>query len=264
MKNITPITIDDLETYAPSALATEPMDGVSDKYSFVSTIDAIELIQGAGWTPYFAQQAAVRVEGKRGFQRHVIKFSMGEMLNEVGEERIDLILFNSHDRGSAFKLAMGIYRLVCSNGLVVGSDHMSFSHKHIGFDQDAFLESVKIIAENSVEVAERVEDYKMIEMSPQETNAYASAAAQLVSDKPDELDRYDLTRARRYEDRKDDLWTVYNRTQENIMRGGVRRHGKTDAGRRKKRTRRVSSIDRDIKLNKALWTLTEKMAELKA
>lgn len=263
-KTINPLTIDQIVRYAPSALATEPMNGVSDKYSFVSTMDAIELIQSAGWVPYFARESKVRKEEKDGYQRHVVKFTMGQTLSEVGDERIDLLLYNSHDRGSAFRLAMGIFRLVCSNGLVVGDTRLSFAHKHIGFDQEAFLESVDSIAGNGLQIAEKVEDFKLIEMTPNETNVYARAASELISNEPEEIDLCSLTRPRRFDDRKNDLWTVYNRVQENVMRGGIWRYGRTESGKMKKRTRKVTSIDRDIKLNKALWVLTEEMSALKS
>lgn len=63
---------------------------------------------------------------------------------------------------------------------------------------------------------------------------------------------------RRREDKKDDLWTVYQRLQENLIKGGL--SGRNAKGKRA-RTRSVNGIDGDIKLNKALWVMTEKMYE---
>ncbi len=63
---------------------------------------------------------------------------------------------------------------------------------------------------------------------------------------------------RRCEDKKDDLWTVYQRLQENLIKGGL--SGRNAKGKRA-RTRSVNGIDGDIKLNKALWVMTEKMYE---
>ena len=59
---------------------------------------------------------------------------------------------------------------------------------------------------------------------------------------------------RRWEDKKDDLWTVYQRLQENLIKGGL--SGRNVKGKRA-RTRSVNGIDGDIKLNKALWVMTE-------
>jgi hypothetical protein len=69
---------------------------------------------------------------------------------------------------------------------------------------------------------------------------------------------------RRYDDKGHDLWSVYNVVQENIIKGGVQGQKLGSNGRiRRQKTRAVKAIDRDVKLNKALWLLTEKMAECK-
>ena len=64
---------------------------------------------------------------------------------------------------------------------------------------------------------------------------------------------------RRYEDRSNDLWTVYQRVQENLMKGGL--PGRTAQGKCS-RTRAVNGIDGDVKLNRALWVMTENMLAL--
>ena len=48
------------------------------------------------------------------------------------------------------------------------------------------------------------------------------------------------------------------------MRGGLKGINRDSNGRLKRSTTRpVKALDRNIKLNQALWLLTEKMAELK-
>ncbi|MEA9980016.1 DUF932 domain-containing protein, partial [Pseudomonas sp. RTS4] len=61
---------------------------------------------------------------------------------------------------------------------------------------------------------------------------------------------------RRREDRSDDLWTTFNRVQENVIKGGL--DGRNKKGRRTK-TRAVNGIDQDVKLNRALWKLAHAM-----
>lgn len=51
---------------------------------------------------------------------------------------------------------------------------------------------------------------------------------------------------------------VYQRLQENLIKGGL--SGRNAKGKRA-RTCSVNGIDGDIKLNKALWVMTEKMHE---
>jgi hypothetical protein len=63
---------------------------------------------------------------------------------------------------------------------------------------------------------------------------------------------------RRPEDRKADLGTTTSVVQEHLLRGGDR--GRASTGRRTT-TRPVESVGEDLRLNRALWTLTEKLAE---
>jgi translation initiation factor 1 (eIF-1/SUI1) len=65
------------------------------------------------------------------------------------------------------------------------------------------------------------------------------------------------------------MWTTLNVVQENVIKGGLQGVAITtdERGRRQRRnvtTRQVNGIDQDVKLNRALWTLAEKMAELKS
>jgi hypothetical protein len=57
------------------------------------------------------------------------------------------------------------------------------------------------------------------------------------------------------------LWSVFNRTQENLTKGGL--HGRSSNGRRQ-HTRPVQGIDSDIRLNRALWLLADGLRQLKA
>ena len=70
-----------------------------------------------------------------------------------------------------------------------------------------------------------------------------------------------LLDARRTDDRGTDLWVTFNRVQENLLKGGLL--GRARSGRRV-RTRQVRSVTEDIRLNRALWRLAERFAQLKA
>lgn len=261
----TALSNDEIITRAPAAGALMPHQDVSEKYDFVSTLQTIDLLKSVGWQPVEAKQSKVRLENKDGFQRHMIRFAMPE-LTFSSDERVDLVLYNSHDRGCAFNLIASIWRKICGNGLMVSSDLFNFSHKHIGFDGEAFVKSAFQIAEGSAEIAEQVNDMKLIELSPDERGVFARAAHGLVYDEPDEapIRPERLLRERRYDDLGKDLWTTFNVIQENLIRGGLRGRKRGSNGRmRNATTRPVKAIDRDVKLNKALWTLTEGMAELK-
>ena len=67
-----------------------------------------------------------------------------------------------------------------------------------------------------------------------------------------------LLTCRRVEDTSDDLFTVLNRCQEALLRGGLCRRA---ASGRLSCTRRITSIREEIRLNSGLWDLaTEVLA----
>ena len=264
MTKMISFTNEQILSLAPAAGAQSPITGVSERYSFVPTLTVIDLLRDAGWMPVHAAQSAVRLQERDGFQRHMIRFAKDGLVRE--NERVDLILYNSHDCGCAFKLFAGVWRMVCSNGLMVGTEYANFSHKHVGFNPDDFLVSAEKIASAAGAIADQVEDMKVIEMTPDERGIYAMSALNLAYDEPEKAPiRPDqLLQERRYDDKGSDLWTTFNVVQENIVRGGLRGQTRDANGRlRRVSTRPVKSLERDIKLNQALWLLTEKMAELK-
>lgn len=256
-----PMSNDDLLRLAPAIGAKAPIKDVSDKYSFVPTLEVIDLLRGEGWIPVHAKQASVRIEERDGFQKHMIRFMRNDLII-TPEERVDLVLFNSHDRGCAFNLIASIWRKICGNGLMVSSDLLNFSHRHIGFDGNAFLGSAKTIVSGASLIADQVDTLKTIELTPDERGVYASTALEAFYNEPEKapVTPFQLLEERRYDDNGKDLWTTFNVVQENLMKGGL--NGRTQTGKRRS-TRAVKSVDKDIKVNKLLWSLTEKMAELK-
>ena len=96
--------------------------------------------------------------------------------------------------------------------------------------------------------------------APQQA-AYASAALSLRYDEGEAPIRPEqVIRPRRTDDRDPSLWNTFNVVQENLVNGGI--HGANPETRRRLRTRAVSGISENTRLNKALWTLTEEMRKL--
>jgi hypothetical protein len=74
-----------------------------------------------------------------------------------------------------------------------------------------------------------------------------------------------LLECRRTEDAGNDLWHVFNRLQEHLTCGGQRDWSRRrEDGRRFPRTRAISGLDRNIRLNRDLWNLAERVANREA
>ena len=260
-KLIKELTNDQLIQRAKSIANTVgPAEGASEKYSFIPTLNIVNLLRDDGWIPVKVQEAITRLPNTMGFQRHMVSFTKPSLVES--DKRFNLVLYNSHDRGSAFQLRGGIYRLVCSNGMVIGKDYMSFSHRHLNFEMDKFLESSRIINQGLLKIADKVEDWTKIKLERPEQLDFAYAAHNMIYGEREEYPvlHPTLLTPRRAEDTGNDLWSVYNVIQENVTKGGL--NALRSDGRRMK-TKPIRDIIRDKKINEGLWNMAETMEEWK-
>jgi len=147
MSALNPLTQDELLAQAPALFTEEPHFKVSDMYHFIPTIDVINEIKQHNLYPTSVQEASVKDESKDGYQRHLVRFRHFDDLLNPKENSVELLLFNSHDRSTAFSISAGIYRFVCANGLVIADSVFgflfSFSASALSF---CFASSVKYIS----------------------------------------------------------------------------------------------------------------------
>jgi hypothetical protein len=207
------------------------------------------------------------LENKREFGKHLMRFRHESNANLQIKDGLlsEIVLVNSHDGTTSYQLRAGVYRLVCSNGLIVGDDCFSRRVKHQGNVIEKVVEAANDLIEISPISVRKASEWTGIELKQDQKVAFAEAAAMLKWD-PKEIDQkpfgiisQGLLSPRRYDDYKNDLWTTFNVIQENMIHGGVRY--RTEAGSRQ-RTREVGSVGENVRLNTSLWALTEKMAEL--
>src|ERR1700756_178103 len=100
------ISDDELRRFAPSVFASQPIEGVSERYSFLPTSSILNGMRENGWVPVRAQEQSIRTEARRGFQKHVVRFARLQHLQswEKNQVRPEVVLVNSHDKSSAYQL----------------------------------------------------------------------------------------------------------------------------------------------------------------
>jgi hypothetical protein len=167
----------------------------------------------------------------------------------------EIIYLNSHDGTSAYQLRVGLYRAVCTNGLVISEGTFPvFRVAHRGDIVADVVRAALEISERFDVLAGAVERMEHTHLDQLERIDFAAQAAALrfpgISGTGLVPSR--LLEARRAEDAGDDLWRTFNVVQENILRGGVVR--RTPSGRLM-RTRAIRAIREDVRLNSALWEL---------
>lgn len=267
------LTNEQIERYAPSAFQTVPHASRSNRYAFIPTSNVIDGMREAGFIPVMASQSVARTADRKDYTKHTVRFRAPQSLQRpaVGDSLIEAVLINSHDGSSAYKLMAGIFRLVCSNGMVVADSLFGMIHiRHTGNVIGDVVEGSNRIFAESGKVIDVIGKWSDIALKPAEQLAFAESAHQLRFADAEGKTNTSVTpqmllSARRPDDQGNDLWHTFNRVQENSIRGfsarAVRRQSNDWQARG---ARAVRSIDGDVKLNRALWSLGEKMAEIKA
>lgn len=265
-----------LKRFAPSIFAEKASEKVSDRYAFIPTIQVVDVLRSQGWMPVKAMQSRARSENGHFEAKHMIRFRNEANALAVGDSFAELVLVNSHNGSSSFQLMGGVYRLVCSNGMILGDTYASARVNHTGFTNDKVIEAQFQVLDTVPKIASSIDKMQSVQLGRDEQLALAESALSIRYEQNEEgkivapIQADSLLLTRRYEDRKTDLWSTFNTIQENILRGGLRGVStQTDPttgrviSRRRTRTREVGSVSENVRLNRALWTLAEKMAELK-
>jgi len=220
------LTNDDLRQQIPSAY-TDSAKWLTPKYKSISTETIVDGMRERGWNPVIAKQTGTRAEGdaKKHYNFHMIHFRNEEhterMMTQVGDSIPEMVLINSNNGSRAFRFEAGIFRLVCSNGMIIKeADFGSIRQVHMGeFDLnphiDQFvkntlkttnkvlqLQGVDLDIETQRELAQRAMDIR-----------FGGAKFQPVID--------DVLKVRRSGDQGNNGWVVTNRVQEALIRGGV-------------------------------------------
>lgn len=271
-----PLTLDQIRAIAPSVFATQKHESRSDRYTFIPTLPILEFMMKNGFQPFKVSQSLTRVPGKAEYTKHQIRFRRPEdMVNlKVGDLLTEVVLTGAHDGTAACDLGAGAYRTKCSNWLMVAESTVPSVHiVHKGNVLDSVVEGSYRILEDSKQVVEKSREWQGLMLTDGEQKQFAEVAHQVRfgQDSDTVIKPEQLLRARRYDDNGNDLWRVFNRIQENAVKGGLRARkpdqfdtdGRFVARGRRTSTREVKGIDQDTKLNRNLWTLAEAMAALK-
>jgi Domain of unknown function (DUF932) len=246
---------------APSVFATARHPAMSGRYAFISTAQVLDALRAEGFMPVSAKQAGARESARAGYARHILTFRLADSPLIAGEDIPEIVLMNAHDGSTAYKLMVGVFRVICSNGLIVADRTLAAMRvAHVGTRTIAEVVTAthKLVAELPA-VLGQVETWRSTMLSESEQLAYARAALTLrYPGRIAPITAQQLLAARRPEDRGADLWTVFNRVQEHLIVGGL--SGQLATGRRTT-TRPIAAVSTSVALNRALWTLAARTAE---
>jgi hypothetical protein len=262
LRSRVPLTDEQIMRVAPSVFAEQPHESRGERYAYIPTSRVVAGLRAEGFVPMAVGQSRTRIAGKRDFTKHMLRFRHSSAVEQiVGQEVPEIVLVNSHDGTSSYNLMGGIFRLICSNGMIVGDTTSEVRVRHSGNILENVIEGSYSVIEDINRVVPVIDDWKKLSLTYEQRIKYAEVALGLRWDIDEgaPVSNTALLDTRRYEDRGDSLWKTFNVVQENLIRGGIRGEGSTG---KRMTTRAVASVTENVKLNKSLWMLTEKMAEL--
>lgn len=258
-KSIVPMTFDEIAKF--KSVVAESHDGRrSDRYSFVPTRDIILNLDVLGWKVREIKVPKARTMGSRDFGKHMVRFFKPDLAfndprtTNVGDMFPEIVIVNSHNGGSRFTAQGGIFTLVCSNGLIISTKSFGeISTMHMGFKGE---DAVNLVTEFGVRmnpIANNISKMGGVILTNDSMKDFANKASKIRWEEGI-ADITQLLNRRREEDKGNDLWTVYNVIQENIIKPDNRfKVGKRTA-------RNLTNAGEDIRINSELWDLAMEYA----
>lgn len=216
---------------------------IKTKEFYIPTLDVITKLQHEGWQ-------LKGVDEQRGKNRKIssnyvqMQHPDFSVKNSKGKDEAytSITISNSCNGAKPLQMSLGMFRQVCTNGLVRFDQHAESENiKHIEVNYmnlDRFITSV---TNKTGKLLTEVNEMKHKGLSIEDMRKLATEAARLRYNDLEDINIDDLLTVNRVEDESNDLWTVFNRIQENL-------------------THDVSNMNEDIRLNKQLFSLVNQYA----
>jgi hypothetical protein len=257
---INSISLEVAREKAPAIFATKPASYINqNRYHFTPTFEIIDMMQDMGYLLTNAKQSKTKIPLRRDHGVHIVEFQHPDLYvkdsssNEV-EARPTIVMVNSSDGSRPFDFQMGMFRLVCSNGLIVKDrDLGGFKERHTKYSFTDLKAMISQKVDSLPKTIDKINLWNGIEMSAKDRFAFATEALalRLASDrKPEEYEIRSILDPKRAADKHNNLWCTYNVVQENLIKGGFQVN--------ERQARPITNPWQDLELNKGLWALAEK------
>jgi hypothetical protein len=236
-----------------------PAAHLSARYVHVDSEQIVDAMRAEGFQVASVQTAAKRNSVDLRFGRHMIDFRHPDMPS-IGDAVPRIVFVNSHDGSTRASALAGVFRFVCSNGLIVGNTMYQEKLRHSGAAAATLVERMQTLAKNTAPLFQQIDRWSRKGMTTARSREFAKMAAQLRWGDADRFDVQDLLQVRRAEDDRGDLWTVFNRLQETTTQGhgleGLTRTGRVTTARP------LKEIQANLTYNSQLWELAEEFSNI--
>jgi vacuolar-type H+-ATPase subunit I/STV1 len=234
---------------------------IKQKPFYIETLDVVEMLQNEG----FKLKGVAEQRGKsRKIDSHYLDlhhpdFKMYDRKGNI-ESLFTVKLSNSTSGNTALQVQPGAFRYVCVNNMM-HRDYAVAKVKHTEVDYNKLPQIINQLTNQADKYLDSFRNFKNIILTVEQANALARDAYRIRFNDDFELNRADyvnslrssqvdikreeqvlqLLKVNRIEDEGNDLWTVFNRIQENLTAG-------------------INNFNTDILVNQKLFTLADQYA----
>lgn len=224
------LSLEEIKEIAPSVFTTNGSKSTSDKYTHIPTDRVIRDLEVLGWKVADVKEVAARKEDNKGFQKHLVVFRNEDVVitgNDGDTVYPQILLTNSHDGKNSFKFQAGLFRMICENGLVVADESFEdYSIRHMGYDFESLQSLITEMVSNLDLTVESMNKMKQIELDEEQQLELAKKLLDIrlegTGNAYDDYQPKYINYSQRKEDNGVDLWSVFNRQQENIIEGNFK------------------------------------------
>ncbi len=228
----------------------------SEKYKVVPTKLIAQKFKDLGFVVDSYQEARVRKDLTRlGHQKHLVRLSHPELLSTDHKDvKLQLLVTNSHDGSSSFKMQLGFFRFVCSNGLIVGETFESVNLRHSGVILEEVDQAIERIVAQASKLDGAIAKMKNKKLDASQVSLFIQEAVTLRGKSVS-----DVGIAPRREEDSDftNLFQLYNAVQESLVNGGDEY---TNALGRRRVMRSISNIKKLTEVNEKLFDMAMRYA----
>ena len=162
---------------APSIFTQASSHKTSTKYSPIATEQIIEKLMSEGFFPTWATQTKSLKQESKAFAKHMLRFQRHDARQNNQGLYPELVLINSHDGLSSYRLMAGLFRVVCSNGMIAGQSYDEIRIKHQGDVIGHVIEGTYKVIETANTMLDVSDEMASIHLNEDEKMLYAEAVA---------------------------------------------------------------------------------------
>jgi len=244
---------------APAVLSNDFKSTLTSRYTHIPTSVLLEDMSKLGWQVVDVKQQSSRTSTSVAHKKHLVVFRNPDLMIK-GKDGDDvypqILIVNSHDGTSSFQFCAGIFRLICSNGLVVCTENFGKTClRHSGYTFTHLQQIVSDLTKSIPNTIDTLNKFTNTTMTNAMMEEFVEKAIQIRFNdgKVHSVNVGDVLTPTRNEDAGNSLWKVFNRVQERLVQGNfVYNNGNP---RKSRKARSIKNLKRDIEFNEKLFFL---------